>query len=191
MAKIMPDDRFKTGPKTGLMGGVMIAYFILILHVVLIALIGLVVIFLGGVAGYLLWIVIGGTLLISGSAFWFYRRMKKQGRELRDTLNSDIFQGKAVEVSLLDGLVTFRVGGRQSSQTLIEATAQPLQLEAPESDPLQKLSELAQMYDKGLISREEFERYKQALMGDETIAADAMDASSAAIVGAATKVEKS
>ena len=191
MAKIMPDDRFKTGPKTGLMGGVMIAYFILILHVVLIALIGLVVIFLGGVAGYLLWIVIGGTLLISGSAFWFYRRMKKQGRELRDTLNSDIFQGKAVEVSLLDGLVAFRVGGRQSSQTLIEATAQPLQLEAPESDPLQKLSELAQMYDKGLISREEFERYKQALMGDETIAADAMDASSAAIVGAATKVEKS
>jgi ABC-type bacteriocin/lantibiotic exporter with double-glycine peptidase domain len=91
MAKIMPDDRSKTDPKTGLMGGVMIAYFILILHVVLIALIGLVVIFLGGIAGHLLWIVIGGILLISGSALWFYHRMKKQGRELRDTLNSDIF----------------------------------------------------------------------------------------------------
>jgi hypothetical protein len=96
-----------------------------------------------------------------------------------------------VEVSLLDGLVAFRVGGRQSSQTLIEAAAQPLQLEAPESDSLQKLSELARMYDKGLISRKEFERYKQALMGDETIAADTIDASSAAIIGAATKVEKS
>lgn len=153
----------------------MTAYLILILHVVLIALVGLVVIFLGGIAGYLFWIVAGGILLIVGSAFWFYHRMKKQGRQLRDTLKSDTFQGRPVEVSLLDGLVAFRVGGRPSNQPLIEASAQPLQLEASESDPLQKLRELARMYEKGLISREEFEQYKQTLMGDETLAAEAMN----------------
>lgn len=147
----------------------MTAYLILILHVVLIALIGLVVIFLGSIAGYFIWILLGAILLIALSAFWFYRRMKKQGRQLRDTLNSDTFQGRPVELSLLDGLVAFRVGGRQSSQPLIEASAQPLQLEAPESDSLQKLSDLARMYEKGLISREEFEQYKQTLMGDGTI----------------------
>lgn len=169
----------------------MTAYLILILHVVLIALVGLVVVFLGGIAGYFIWILLGVALLIAGSAFWFYRRMKKQGRHLRDTLNSDAFQGRPVEVSLLDGLVAFRVGGRPSNQTLIEASAQPLQLEAPESDPLERLSELARMYEKGLISRQEFEQYKQTLMGDETIATEAIEASSAIMAGAATKVEKS
>ncbi len=168
----------------------MTAYLILILHVALIALVGLVVVFLGGIAGYFIWILLGVALLIAGSAFWFYRRMKKQGRQLRDTLNSDAFQGRPVEVSLLDGLVAFRVGGRQPSQTLIEASAQPLQLEAPGSDPLEKLSELARMYEKGLISRQEFEQYKQTLMGDETIATETIEASSAAIAGTATKVEK-
>ena len=178
MAKIMPTHHSNTSKQNGLMGGVMIAYFILILHVVLIALIGLVVIFLGGVAGYLLWIVIGGILLIAGSAFWFYRRMKKQGRQLRDTLKSETLHGRPVEVSLLDGLVAFRVGGQAANQTLIEASAQPLQLEAPENDPLQKLSELARMYEKGLISRQEFEQYKQTLMGDETLATETIPAQS-------------
>ncbi len=152
----------------------MTAYLILILHVVLIALVGLVVVFLGGIAGHLFWVVAGGILLIAGSAFWFYRRMKKQGRQLRDTLNSDTFQGRPVEVSLLDGLVAFRVGGRQSNQTLIDGSAQPLQLEAPENDQLQKLSELARMYEKGLISREEFEQYKHTLMGDDAIVTETM-----------------
>lgn len=176
MARIMPEPRPKTGPKTGIMGGVMTAYFILILHVALIALVGLVVIFLGGIAGYFIWILLGAALLIALSAFWFYRRMKKQGRKLRDTLNSDTFQGRPVEVSLLDGLVAFRVGGRQSNQPLIEASAQPLQLEAPENDPLEKLSELARMYEKELISREEFEKYKQTLMGDDTIVTETIQA---------------
>ncbi len=147
----------------------MTAYLILILHVVLIALVGLVVIFLGGIAGYFIWILFGAVLLIALSAFWFYHRMKKQGRQLRDTLNNDAFRGRPVEVSLLDGLVAFRMGGRQSNQPLIEASAQPLQLAAPESDPLEKLSELARMYEKGLITRQEFEQYKQTLMGDGTI----------------------
>lgn len=185
----MPEPRFNKGPKTGLLGGVMIAYFILLLHVALIALIGLVVVFLGGIAGYLFWVIAGGIVLIAGSAFWFYRRMKKQGRQLRDTLNSNAFQGRPVEVSLLDGLVAFRVGGRLSNQTLIEASTQPLKLEAPEGNALQKLSELARLYDQGLISREEFEQYKQTLMGDNTLATEVIQASSTARAGTAAKAE--
>ncbi|MFP4572292.1 MAG: hypothetical protein ACLFNW_04925 [Desulfobacterales bacterium] len=43
-----------------MIGGVFIAFFILIFHVVLLALIGVLVLFLGGLLNYLPWILLGG-----------------------------------------------------------------------------------------------------------------------------------
>jgi len=92
------------------MKSVMMAYLILVLHVVLLMGLGVLVFFFRGIVHYMLWIVLFGAIAILASGYWFYRRMKAEGRSFRDTLNSPLFRNKTVEVSLLGGLAQFRVG---------------------------------------------------------------------------------
>ncbi|MBW2614181.1 MAG: SHOCT domain-containing protein, partial [Deltaproteobacteria bacterium] len=94
----------------GLVKSVMVAYFVLVLHVFLIIGLGLVVIFFSGIVQYMLWIFLTGVIIILASLFYFYRRMKAEGRTLRQMMQSPMFNGRPVEVSLLGGLASFRVG---------------------------------------------------------------------------------
>lgn len=149
----------------GLFKGVSLAYLILILHVLLIAAVGLLVIFFRGVVNYMLWIFLGFILMILVSGYLFYRRMKHRGRQLQDTLKTPAFDGRAVEISLLGGLASFRIGESKSPPALtLEGTESIPQLEDAESMRLRKLSELAKLYENGLISDEEFNTIKNRIM---------------------------
>ena len=86
------------------------AYMVLVLHLLLIAGLGLLVLFFRGVMQYMIWIFLGGAAAIIVSGYHFYIRMKQEGKNLREMMYSPLFHGRAVEVSILGGMATFKIG---------------------------------------------------------------------------------
>lgn len=153
-------------PAMELLKGVMLAHLILGLHVALVCLIGLVVIFFGGIARYWAWIFLGGLGLTAAGAFFLYRRLKAQGRGLmRDLQGMAVPSGGTLEVRLLGGLASVKFARPASPGTpAILSDGAPRLLEDPEAQRLRELASLAQLYEKELITREEFDRAKAALL---------------------------
>jgi len=148
----------------GLMKSVMMAYLILVLHVVLLMGLGVLVFFFRGIIHYMPWIVLFGAAAILASGYWFYRRMKAEGRSLRDTLNSPLFRNKTVEVSLLGGLAQFRVGHSNGPPLLGGGRSDNTrQLEWSGESQVQELTELARLLQNGLITPDEYEQAKQKI----------------------------
>ncbi len=144
---------------------VMVAYLILILHILLLVGLGFLVFFFRGIVQYMPWIFLGGALIILGSGFWFYRKMKAEGQSLRETLNSPLFRNRTVEVSLLGGMASFRVGHAGENQTLLPEgeNASPQQLEWEGDNQVHELTELARLLKSGLITLDEYEQAKQKI----------------------------
>ena len=146
------------------MKSVMMAYMILILHVFLLMGLGVLVVFFRGIVHYMLWIFLFGTIGILASGYWFYRRMKAEGRSLRETLNSPLFRNKTVEVSLLGGLAQFRVGQSNGPRLLDDDRPDPSrQLEWSGDSQVQELTELARLLQSGLITNDEYEKAKKKI----------------------------
>ena len=150
----------------GLFKGIMAAYLIVVLHVLLIAGVGLLVIFFQGIINYMLWIFLGGSALIIACVYLFYRRIKKQGMTLHETLNSPMFHGRRVEISLLGGLASVKVGGGSGGAPALgnNSSTQHLQLEDPASARLRKLTELANLLEKNLVTLDEYNEFKQQIL---------------------------
>jgi hypothetical protein len=150
----------------GLFKSIFIAYLILFLHLFLFSALGLMVVFLNGMMQYMVWVLLGGMTLVGLSAYWFFRRLRKEGRSLGETLRSPLFQGRAVEVSLLGGMATLKLDKPHSGDILeLDSPAPPLQLEDPESARIKEISLLAQLLEKELITPDEFTKAKQRLLG--------------------------
>jgi hypothetical protein len=155
---------FKRKNGDGLFRSVMMAYMVLVLHVLLIAGLGLLVIFFRGIVHYMLWIFLFGTAALLGSGYWFYRRMKAEGQTLREMLNTPLFRNKTVEVSLLGGMAAFRIGHSDDKSRLGPGTSEsPRQLDWSGASQVQDLAELARLLESGLITSEEFHKAKQKL----------------------------
>ncbi|MBU4317579.1 MAG: SHOCT domain-containing protein [Proteobacteria bacterium] len=154
----------KKNTKEGLFQGVLLAYFILILHVILIAGLGFLVFLFSGVINYMGWILLFGTVAVLGSGYYFYRRMKKEGKNLKEMIRVPLLSGKSIEVSLLGGLASFKVGPAVDRPLLPngESYSTPLIEGASRSD-FQELKELARLFQEGLITRDEFDLAKQKL----------------------------
>jgi len=154
----------------GLFKGVMLAYLILILHVLLVVMLGFLVLFFRGVVQYMPLIFIGGTAILSISAWLFFRKLKREGRSLRDTLRSSTFQGRPVEISLMGGMASLKVGSPGAAPAVESPTANPArQLEDPASLKIRELSELARLLENDLITQDEFELAKHQLLNLHTI----------------------
>lgn len=148
----------------GLFKSVFLAYMILALHVLLFAGLALLVLFLRGIVQYMIWIFLGGSALVFASAYVFYKRMKAEGKGLRDMLKSPLFQGRAVEISLLGGLASVKVGQPQILPALDSGSGRKTaQLEDPETIHIRELSELARLLESDLITREEYNQAKAKL----------------------------
>ncbi|MCD6525467.1 MAG: SHOCT domain-containing protein [Desulfuromonas sp.] len=145
----------------GIAKNIFIGYFVLILHVLLLVILGFFIVFFRGLVVYMPWILGGGLALLCLSGYWFYRRMKRGAAGLKQTL-SDNVPDRPMEVSLLGGLASVRVGVASPGRTMVENA--PLQLEDPETSRLRSLERLADMYNKGLISKEEFALLKQDVL---------------------------
>jgi hypothetical protein len=148
----------------GLFKSVFLAYMILALHVLLFAGLALLVLFLRGIVQYMIWIFLGGSALVLASAYIFYKRMKAEGKNLRDMLKSPLLRGRAVEISLLGGLASFKLG-QPSIPPALESSADQrvAQLEGPDTIHIRELTELARLLENDLITREEYNRAKAKL----------------------------
>jgi hypothetical protein len=150
----------------GLFKSIFLAHLILFLHLLLFAALGLMVVFLSGMMQYMVWVLLGGMTLVGLSAYWFLRRLRKEGRSLGETLRSPLFHGRAVEVSLLGGMATLKLDKPHSGDVLeLEGQSSALQLEDPQSARIKEISMLAQLLEKELITPDEFTKAKKRLLG--------------------------
>lgn len=178
----------KKKDKEGIIKSVFVAHFILVLHILVIASIGFLVLFFRGIVIYMPWIFLGGTAVIAASCYLMYNKMKKEGTSLKEMLSLPVFKNRTVEVSLLGGLASLKVGSPNGSQTdeikTIDAEIidHPRRLEEPlvdlgknsGKDPrrnfqkdsainVQELTELAHLLDNNLITPEEYNKAKEKI----------------------------
>jgi len=143
---------------------VLIAYLILVLHVALITGLVLLVIFFRGIINYMIWIFIGGTVAILASAYHFYKRMKMEGKTLREILNSNRFGGRTIEVNLLGGLASLKISGSNDPAALGTASSgQFKQLEDPDVIHNREFSELVRLLENNLITLDEYNKFKEQI----------------------------
>ncbi len=145
-----------------------VASSILIFHVILLASLGILVFIFSGIVNYFFWIFLGVAALISGGLYLFYRYMKKQGGiTFMKLMSLPELDGKNVEINLLGGLASFKVTDEDKKRSrAIENNTDPvhLMLEDPESKRFRDISALANMLEKDLITREEYNHLKKSLM---------------------------
>lgn len=143
---------------------VLMAYLILVLHVVLITGLVLLVIFFRGIINYMIWIFIAGTAAIVASAYHFYKRIKMEGKTLRDIFNSRRFGGRTVEVNLLGGLASLKISGSNGPVALDTASSGQLkQLEDPKVIHNREFSELVRLLENDLITLDEYNKFKEQI----------------------------
>ncbi len=146
----------------GVIKSVFIAYFILLLHILLLAGLGVLILFFRGIVNYMLWVFLAGTAIIIFSAYRFYRRMKKEGKTLKEMMNSPLFKGREVEISLLGGLASLKVG-KPRHLLLENYHGEIKQLEDPYSVRFKELNELVRLFENNLITLEEYNQAKKQI----------------------------
>jgi len=165
----------KKRDQEGIFKSLFAAYFVLLLHVFLLAGIGVTVVLFKGVYHYLPWIMAGLALLIIALFWIFYLRMKKNAREIKEILAFPQFQGRNVEIKLLGGMASVKIdGGTPSASNVMalehtpESQGNTVPLLAPvQESPDKRLSDLAQLYLSDLITREEFDLAKEHIFSGD------------------------
>jgi hypothetical protein len=148
--------------KTEITKSLFIAFSILILHLLLLGSIGLMVIFFQGVSRYLPWIFLAGSSAIIASGYLFIIRLKKRGTNLNKVLNMQDFRNRSVEVSILGGFASLKIGKPYNISSIENHNSgQKVQLLEDLSDSrIMELVELASMLKNGIITEGEYKKFK-------------------------------
>jgi len=145
---------------------VLMTHIILFLHLLIIVGLVLMVIFFRSVTRHMLWVFLGATGLFVLSGVFIYWRIKSKGKKmLHDIENSSLFQGRSFEVSFLRGLASLKFGQPDDRKAIeISSSEAKFQLEDPETLRIRELTELARMYEKNLITSEEYNKAKNQIL---------------------------
>jgi hypothetical protein len=145
---------------------VILTHIILFLHLLIIGGLVLMVIFFRGVIEHMLWVLLGAAGLFILSAFLIYWRIKSKGKKMfHDIENSSLFKGRSFEVSFLSGLASLKFGQPDNLKTIEDHSSEAkFQLEDTETVRMRELAELARMYEKDLITSEEYKRAKNQVL---------------------------
>jgi hypothetical protein len=159
---------FKNKDKDGLFKSIFTAYFILLLHVFLLAGAGVTVVLFRGVYHYLPWIMAAIGILVLAIAWIFYRRMRKNSADIKDILSMPEFRDRTVEVKFLGGLASFKISSDKTQQARIghyPPNPHDQRLIGHHiSETEQKLLRLTALFEKELITLEDFEKAKQTII---------------------------
>lgn len=155
---------FKKKDKDGLFRSIFTAYLILLLHVALLAGVGVSVVLFRGVYQYLPWIMGGIGILVLSLAWIFYRRMSQSSSDIKNLLSMPGFQDRSVEIRLFGGLASFKITAKENRQVLIahQPSTHPgrFLIENDINRTEQKILNLTALFEKNLITKEEFEKAK-------------------------------
>ncbi len=150
--------------KDGIFKSVLLAYTILVLHLLLLGGVLFFIIFFRGVVNYMSWILFAITVLILLSAYILYIRIKRKSLALHKIVTSPIFKGQYVEVSLLGGMASFKIDRSATEPPVIAAPNKVLQLSAPEDNCIKELTSVAKLFENNLITSEEYNKAKKAIL---------------------------
>lgn len=159
----------KNSNDSGLPRGIYIASIILLLHVVLLAVIGSMIILFKGMYQYLPWILGGLGILITATVWILYQRMKKNSSDIKEILSMPQFQNREVEVKFLGGMASFKIAPETNPQTMIEHHAlnnsnTPL-IENGLNKKEEKIFKMKELFKKeDLMDKKEFEKAKQDIL---------------------------
>ena len=83
-----------------------------------------------------------------------------------DIDNSSLFHGRSFEVSFLRGMASLKFGQPDHDLKAINnpSSEAKFQLEDPETVSIRELTELARIYEKNLITSEEYNRAKNQIL---------------------------
>lgn len=157
--------KFENEENKTIFSGVMVGTTILALHILLLIGLGIAVILIKGIYDFRWFIFIAGIAVIGFSGYYFYRRMKESNRKITDLMTDPALANRTLEISLLGGMATVKLGHKDDGIKLIEADdTQPKQLQAPQSIQIKELTELNKMLEEELITREEFLQLKKEIL---------------------------
>jgi hypothetical protein len=146
--------------------GLFLAQLIILFHVLIIAVLGIMVLILGGLARNLIWIILGSVAVTLILTYIVYRRVKTQGSDmLRDLNRSGAMRDRPLEISVMGGLMSLKIGSSDSLTSLESNRNGPIpQLEDAESIRKRELTDLAQLLADDLISTEEYTLAKHKIL---------------------------
>lgn len=151
---------------SGLMKSILAAHLILILHVMLIAGLGCLILFFRGIVQYMAWILVIGSAGIFFAGWLIRRRMVKEGKQLKEILSLPSLSGRTIEVSVLGGMASIRL--EKPNESLSVEQPGLLEHQTPlitsESYHLRELSELVELLNKNLITLEEYNQFKTKII---------------------------
>jgi len=155
-----------TNQGENLFKAVIMTHIILFLHLLIIVGLVLMVIFFRSVTQHMLWVFLGATGLFMLSGLFIYWRIKSKGKKIfHDIESSSLFQGRSFEVSFLRGLASLKFGQPDDQKAIeISSSEAKFQLEDPETIRIRELTELARMYEKNLITSEEYNKAKHQIL---------------------------
>ena len=149
-----------------IMKGLFLAQLIILFHVLIIAILGITVLLLGGLARNLIWIILGVVAVTLILTYVIYRRAKTQGSNmLRDLDQSGAVRGRPLEISFMGGLMSLKVGSPDAPPALEANRIGPIpRLEDAESIRKRELADLAQLLADDMISIEDYTSAKQKIL---------------------------
>jgi len=143
---------------------ILIAHLILVLHLILIAGLIMLVIFFRGIIDYIIWVFFSGVLVVAASMYYFHNRLKKEGKTFREILTSPRYGGRPVEVSVLGGLASLKIGRPDNAPALgSDSPGQLRQLEDPDTIRNNELYDLVRLLENNLITLDEYNTYKEKI----------------------------
>lgn len=152
--------------KDSVLQNIFIAGSIILLHILLLAGVGMAVLLFSGVYTYLPWVMGLIAILAAGSLLFFFRRLKNNSSDIRKILSRPEFQDKTIEIKLLGGLASFKIepDSRQARE-ISHASSQTRQLIYDNTHRIEtKILELNTLFEKKLITEEEFKAAKHELL---------------------------
>ncbi len=147
--------------------GVMLGYLVLILHILLMVGLGATVVLIKGIYDFRWIIFVAGIALLIASAYYFYHKFKEHKQKIVDLMSDPAFRDKTLEISLMGGMASIKLGNNSDNLQLIHAEGEnevKLLATAPKSALIKELSELNRMLDDGLITRDEFIKLKHEII---------------------------
>ena len=158
--------KFKPTDKEGIFKSLFAAYFVLLLHVFLVAGVGVAVVLFKGVYQYLPWILSGIAALVIALFWIFYLRIKRSSTDIKDVLSHPAFQNRNVEIKLLGGMATFKLTAPGGDNLLSVEPEQTVHLLSGQGANL--LAQHTDVSDMQYISQEERYHHTSSLEAGDT-----------------------
>jgi hypothetical protein len=129
------------------------------------------VVLIKGFFEYLPWIMAGAGLLVALCVWLVIRQMRKNSAQIQDILSNEQLTHRNVEISFMGGLASFKVKSNAEDTRRLLTYPEPDNLspdtrliETDTDKAERKMNQLNALYEKDLITKEEFDQARQSII---------------------------